>query len=706
MFTVSAFFSSTITIHMEVSLLTQTTTSSKLTKVLLSIVLGTTLITASPLPSTATTGGISISIDGQPQSFATPPMMIEDRVYVPIRALLEAFGYTVTYDAQRQQAEAIKGSNHYLFHFATQGVTYENPIDRGYRVDAKLKIVDGRSMISARFLSELLGMDVTWDSQTQTVWIDRSKVAIFEAILAGDLPSVRTLLENGTDPNSTKKDVSALDYAIHSGNPAIAKLLVENGVAFLEDESFNLSIWRDHIFDPELLRDLLLLSAGTEDIAERASKMLPDVVRNGSEGVHLLLALGAKPTHSAQSDGAISTAVVQQNTESIQALLLAGADPNVHRTKFTDHTGVERGGEPILIEAVSEGSLEITDMLLKHGANPNVQYHGRTPLMIAAEHGHVSLTTTLIGHGADLDLTNDLGVTALDIAKAHGNTETALVLEKAGAPGSTKAKPADHVVYNNKEWMKERTNKSPLEQMAMAGRTDQVKQLLTESKIDVYDVYNALYEAIYYQNLETIQTILANRQNLELTSDLWGRAIDTGNTQMLLMFGAHAKQMSDPLPKETLSYATAFRNNNVPVIRTLLELGFDADDTSYGGFSNALNGAAWSGFAEITKLLLEAGADPNRLDKLERNAVSLAVQYGNPATLNALLSSDKLTKATTGNALFEAVKRDSLGMVEALLKAGADPHFKTQAGRTPLQLAEEIGNEEMLTLLKSAPIEN
>jgi len=70
-----------------------------------------------------------------------------------------------------------------------------------------------------------------------------------------------------------------------------------------------------------------------------------------------------------------------------------------------------------LIIASKRGHIEIVRMLVEKGADINVKdKHGNTALMHACLNMQVGTAFYLIDNGADLTITNDQGKTAMDIA--------------------------------------------------------------------------------------------------------------------------------------------------------------------------------------------------------------------------------------------------------------------------------------------------
>jgi len=69
--------------------------------------------------------------------------------------------------------------------------------------------------------------------------------------------------------------------------------------------------------------------------------------------------------------------------------------------------------ESDLVQAARAGSLEVVKMLISNGTNVNAQVCGCTSLMYAAFYGRELMITFLIDNGADLNVQNLSGETAL-----------------------------------------------------------------------------------------------------------------------------------------------------------------------------------------------------------------------------------------------------------------------------------------------------
>ena len=64
---------------------------------------------------------------------------------------------------------------------------------------------------------------------------------------------------------------------------------------------------------------------------------------------------------------------------------------------------------------------------------PNIQSNSGTPLRTACLRGKKEIVELLIANGADINVKDNAGKTALDIARQRGHTEIVELLQKHGA---------------------------------------------------------------------------------------------------------------------------------------------------------------------------------------------------------------------------------------------------------------------------------
>ena len=100
------------------------------------------------------------------------PVNTDGRVMIPFRAALESMGATVDYDDATRHVTASKGTK--TIDFTLMDTTI-NVDDNGAKstvtMDVPMIIVEDRTLVPIRFMSNALGMQVGWDGDTETVVI-------------------------------------------------------------------------------------------------------------------------------------------------------------------------------------------------------------------------------------------------------------------------------------------------------------------------------------------------------------------------------------------------------------------------------------------------------------------------------------------------------------------------------------------------------
>merc|ERR1712241_1253162 len=88
-----------------------------------------------------------------------------------------------------------------------------------------------------------------------------------------------------------------------------------------------------------------------------------------------------------------------------------------------------QSGATALMEAALADQPRIADLLLQHGADPNLTQAGWTALTFAAAHGHKDVVQTLLENGADPNAgSQKYGFLPLMQAASAGNKDIVLLL--------------------------------------------------------------------------------------------------------------------------------------------------------------------------------------------------------------------------------------------------------------------------------------
>uniref|UniRef100_A0A670XXF6 Ankyrin repeat and KH domain containing 1 n=1 Tax=Pseudonaja textilis TaxID=8673 RepID=A0A670XXF6_PSETE len=218
--------------------------------------------------------------------------------------------------------------------------------------------------------------------------------ALTLACYKGHLDMVRFLLEAGADQeHKTDEMHTALMEACMDGHVEVARLLLDSGAQVnMPADSFEspltLAACGGHV---ELAALLIERGANLEEVNDEGYTPLMEAAREGHE-------------------------------EMVALLLAQGANINA-QTEETQETA--------LTLACCGGFSEVADFLIKAGAD--IELGCSTPLMEAAQEGHLELVKYLLAAGANVHATTATGDTALTYACENGHTDVADVLLQAGA---------------------------------------------------------------------------------------------------------------------------------------------------------------------------------------------------------------------------------------------------------------------------------
>jgi len=127
--------------------------------------------------SAAYAADIPVYIDGNALEFDVTPKMINDRVMVPMRFIFEKLGATVSFDDETQTISAYRasadGKNVIILIQINNQKAFVN--NETFELDSPPVLVDGRTLVPVRFVSEALGCTVDWNAAEEAVYIKTTK---------------------------------------------------------------------------------------------------------------------------------------------------------------------------------------------------------------------------------------------------------------------------------------------------------------------------------------------------------------------------------------------------------------------------------------------------------------------------------------------------------------------------------------------------
>ena len=215
--------------------------------------------------------------------------------------------------------------------------------------------------------------------------------AFFEAIRAGDLAAVKSLVGADASLASAKNDsgVSGVLTAVYMGRSEIRDFLIASGVVLELPEA-----------------------AAVGNLAR-----VRELIEKNQAGVN-----------SFSPDGfpVVALAAFLGHREVVEYLAAHGADINAPATNGSGYNA--------LTGAVTSGHAAVVQWLLEHGANPNYRYSaGYSPLLTAAANGRLDIARLLLAHGADPHATTSDGKSALSLANERNHPELAALFQARAA---------------------------------------------------------------------------------------------------------------------------------------------------------------------------------------------------------------------------------------------------------------------------------
>ncbi len=220
----------------------------------------------------------------------------------------------------------------------------------------------------------------------------------------GDLQGVKSLLDDGINPNAANKDgLTALKCAAMRGYLNIVRVLQERGA----DINAKCTDGSTYLMDAAVL--------GKKDI------------------VRFLLDENVAVNEADKIDRtALMYTAASGQTEIARMLLDRDAQINAVN---------KDGGTPLIIASFN-GNTSLVRLLIERGANVNAaDIKGMTSLMWAAAYGYTTIVRTLLATSADIKMTEKNGMNALILAAENNRTEIVQLLKDAETKISSQEGP-------------------------------------------------------------------------------------------------------------------------------------------------------------------------------------------------------------------------------------------------------------------------
>ncbi len=550
--------------------------------------------------------------------------------------------------------------------------------------------------------------------------------SFIKAVKEDNVAEATRLLAEGANPNARDSDYKpALHLAAENGSLEMVDVLLshcgeidkELGVSPRSCTALSIAFDRNNI---PLMKQLLAWGANPSTVLSTA------IANKSPEVVKLLLDAGASPYHHLKaaissgddkiaelvwSDGkpqldsiydALKAAIRIKSLPWVSRLLEKANLKELTNYSPSFHWNYSCPTTDLFILAIVIQAPEIAELILSQNIAVNITNvcTGAQPLHYIAEQGYITLAKTLISKGSDINAQRVYHVTgryysyyigdrktALHIACENNDPEMVAFLLEQGAdvniPNENNYLPFNYVPTDNKISQllidKGTDLNKALIGAAKKGELSQASLLLSLGAEVNYQNSSPLYDAAEHGHNDVVKLLLENGATTPTITitNVDGTFIDKDGTYA-----------------EDIFLSRAIRDRNYDVITTLLASGITPNTASILA-TVALN-RLW-----LLKILVDHGAS------IPSAHLSIAsyLDY-HPEEYEAVFiflieqGMDANTKQHTNTILHTCAKHGLNKLASILVAHGADATLKNWEGRTPLMIAAEQKNKELVALLK------
>lgn len=438
---------------------------------------------------------------------------------------------------------------------------------------------------------------------------------LIEAVKAGDRAAVRGLVKDRSHVRVTEPDgTTALHWAVRGDDIELMQLLLDSGAEVSAANRYGVTPLQLAAMNGSVTAVKLLLDAGASPhaVLPEGETILMTAARTGNpDVVALLIDRGAdvEAREKWYGETAIMWAAAENHPQAVRMLAARGADVNARSTRL--EIARRRSGQSVLP--------------LGHW----------TPLMYAARQGAREATAALLDAGADPDLTDPDGATALVLAIINAHYDVAALLVERGA---------DPNIGDNEAKMAALYAAVDMNTLAVGHGRPNTKPSGRLSALDLIEILlahgadpNARLAAPLMQRHHT-----AGDRALGPGATPFMRAAKTGDVaaMRLLVKGGAQPDLTAPDGLTALMLAAGFgwRDGSpaapsfdqgteeaaIEAIRYCLELGLDVNAATTNGDTALHVAVSGRGSPKIVRFLVEQGARLDAKDKRGRTPLDLA----------------------------------------------------------------------------------
>ncbi|MBR5887881.1 MAG: ankyrin repeat domain-containing protein [Akkermansia sp.] len=521
--------------------------------------------------------------------------------------------------------------------------------------------------------------------------IDYSPTPLELAITNNNTDAVKALLAAGANPNpeSTERwdKNSPIGEAINNNQPEIVQALLESGaspcVPIYAEGSYLIDAYQ-----PEQLFILRkLLEHGADKEVRRietnwGSEALHNIcMYNNPQGVKLLLAAGADVNAlTYPNDSPLSYAVRNDNPDVVRELLAAGARTDI----------VDNNGHDAIDYAILRGYDDILELLLAARPEPYKEVLAANVLPEAMK-GERTAIRELLEKGLGIKLTRRTLNEVLN--NSHSGAASMLLTLSNGKPRLFDADEEALFTAINGGVVK------IMRHLLAAGYNPNAR--------DEYDSI-PLSEAIDAYDIEALELLLRFKADpnafVDNDRNLLFRCIDKFDKEFIakaipMLVAAGVDINAKDESSSTILHKCVNKQDRHQLIPILLKCGAKVNEPDDEGRTPLFYATS----ADITQLLIDAGAETDFEDEAGMRAIEYAAEQGNWESALRLLEEEKQTPlpfTVVKNVLYSAMRGNCYTLAHSIMRHYHETEHNTDlATEAVLTAIEENCNSDILKLL-------
>lgn len=580
---------------------------------------------------------------------------------------------------------------------------------------------------------------------------DYGSTALHFASGRGHEGMVRYLLENGANVDARDQPGNTpLHVAVRKGYRRIATLLLDFGTDVnVRDYNGNAPIHESLTANDEYAITSMLLDRGADPNIKNGSGSTPlhltVLLMSDVKGASLLIDRGAMvDPRDRTGNTPLLLAVEAADRDLAELFLSRGADIFARNNKaVTPAEGALRFGAEVsswfftgsrLSETDNEGrsvlhlavamgvGTDTLEVLLKGGAIPDTRdSNGETPLHYAVRANNIPLAVSLLENGADPFVENNDGLTPLVLAFAlGGNTTVGILNGRIDTEDRWGSTPLFHAISWNYPVIVEallsagadprHRNKQGSTPLHESVHTDslEIASMLLEAGGNPNSGDDLgrtpIHDAVLWNTFPILRLLAANGAQIDARDGTGQTALHmasfAGNNEIAVWLLSSGATVDVRDNRGQTPLFVAGESDHVETISLLLENGANLLLRDNKG-RTVLHSSIAAGRTSSSLYLIQSGSDIFAVDGSGKSPLDLAME-GGPALLASLMNRSMVNRQDNmGNTplhLAVMAKADE-DIIRIILDEGADRRARNASGKTPGDLALEMGNTAVAALV-------